>query len=155
MRAVSDVYPEVRLEVNVDDKTSNVPVERAKVVTEAARKVNGELKKQLDVRNLKVSLDEEGQEGNNKLLCTSNCLMKDMKECCRTEGLGLTLSAGHLGYVVRVADWKNKGGLKKVNKRQRSKYLNVGPGPRSQGSVHESRNQVSVNVNHSTSKNME
>ena len=108
MRAVLDVYPEVSFEVNVDDKTSNVPAERAKVVTEAGRKVTGELKKQMGTMSLRVSLDEEGKEENRKLLCTSNCLMKDMKECCQTEGLGLTISAAHLVYGVRVADWKNK-----------------------------------------------
>ena len=56
------------MKVYVDDRQFDVQAEGTE---EAARKVYGELKKQMDVRSWKLSLEEEGKTGKSKVSCTS------------------------------------------------------------------------------------
>ena len=78
---------------------------KAEQATEAARKVYDELKDQLDIRSIKLSLDEGGRRGTSKALCTSRLLMKKF---CLKDGLGLVCSAECSGDIARVIEWKSR-----------------------------------------------
>ena len=47
----------------------------------------------MNMKCLNLTFDEEGTEGNSKVLCTSRWTMQGMKNSCLNEGLGLTCSA--------------------------------------------------------------
>ena len=64
--------------VEADDKNMNVQAERA------ARTLHGELKKQMDMRSLKLSQCEEGREESSKVIRTSRRMMADMKGFLQT-----------------------------------------------------------------------
>ena len=50
-----------------------------------------ELQKQVDLRTLKQSLDEEGKEGKSKVFCTRGWMMEHWKKSCQKEGFGFDL----------------------------------------------------------------
>ena len=91
-RVVFDVWPEVRIQVSVDDIKFNVQAGKAEESTEVAMTVFGKLKRETNMRSLKMSLDEE-DEGKSKVLYTARCMMKGLKIFFQTEGLLLTCSA--------------------------------------------------------------
>ena len=80
MRAVFNVWPEVRIRVNVDDKTLHVQATRAEEAPDAARNVFSILKKYIAMRSLKVSFHDKGKEGKREVLCTKGKMRKDMKK---------------------------------------------------------------------------
>ena len=65
--AMSEVFDVYR---TVDNKKFSMQAERAEEVTEAAREVDEELNRQMTMRNLKLSIHEEGKEGKSEVLCT-------------------------------------------------------------------------------------
>ena len=67
-----------------------------------------ELKNHANMRTPKLSFDEDGNEGQREVLCDIRLMMKDMKNGCLEEGLGLTCSAEYFGDDVRVIEWKKK-----------------------------------------------
>ena len=72
------------------------------------RTVFEELKNQANMGTLKFSFAEEGNEGQREVLCDIRLMMKDMRNGCLAERLGLTCSAEYLGDDVRVIEWKKK-----------------------------------------------
>ena len=71
MRAVFDVWPEVTNKVYADEQQFYMSANMAEETSEAARKVYAELKTQMGMRRLKLSLDEEGKEGKRRVPYTS------------------------------------------------------------------------------------
>ena len=91
----------------IGDHKCIVQAKTAEQATEAARKVNEELKKQMDIRSLELSSDEYREEGEDKVLCTSRWIMEAMKKLRPKSGLGLSVSAVHSGGDdVSVIEWR-------------------------------------------------
>ena len=79
-----------KIKVCVDDTKSNVQANKAEDATEAASKVYECLNKQMNMRRPYLLLHEDGKKGNSEVLHTWEWKIKDMKECCPKESLGLT-----------------------------------------------------------------
>ena len=88
------------------------------------RTVFEELKNHANMRTPKLSFDEDGNEGQREVLCDIKLMMKDMKNGCLEEGLGLTCSAEYFGDDVRVIEWKKKE--EKLKRQDREDELNDG-----------------------------
>ena len=90
-------------------KKNQVLARQAEEATSAARNVCEELKKQIGMKSRKFSRDEGGEGVKGKVLWTLRSLLKDMKNCCEEEGLGLTFAAEHSRDHVRALELKKNG----------------------------------------------
>ena len=70
----------VQIKLYVGHTKFNVQTEKDRSCDKTARTVYEQLKKQMNMRSMSLSSDEEGQAGSGKALRASKWVMEDMKE---------------------------------------------------------------------------
>ena len=86
--ALSEVtknYPQLKLRVFVDDITALL-MGRSREVAETAKKLKEEIeKKEVERKGLRLSVTENGKEGNSKMIASCGFLEKELRQFSRGE----------------------------------------------------------------------
>ena len=84
---VLNIYPPLKLRVFVGDIAAWRG--RNKEVAEMAKKVMKKLKEEVEKKNLKLSVTENGKEGRSKMIASCGFLEEALRQSCEEEGVTL------------------------------------------------------------------
>ena len=100
--ALSDdtkIYSPLKVRVFVDDITALL-MKKNEEVAEMAKKVMKRLREEVEMRGLKLSVNENGKEGKSNMIASCGFLENELRQCSK-EGVTMADSVETLGVDLR------------------------------------------------------
>ena len=121
---VTNIYPPLKLRVFVDDITALLKGKNRDIV-EMAKKVMKKLKEEVEKKGLKLSVTENGKEGQSKMSAPRGFLENELRQFSGEEGVALADSVETLGVDLRTRA-KRLGAKEKARRKKcKERFLHI------------------------------